>query len=370
MARRRFLVLSASMGAGHDAVAGELARRLRTQGADVLVRDVLTLLPPGTGRALRSSYRVMVRHAPWLYSGIYALFLSPARGTAPSSTPLAVTAERALMALVGRWRPDAVVATFHLAGQITGRLRGRGALSVPAAVYITDFAAHRGWLHPGNDLYVCVTGEVAAAARAATGRRAAVSGPVVAPEFCAAAGSAPPGCVWGSVFARRGAGRPPVLVSAGAWGAGSALTGTVRSLAHHGLLPVLLCGRDRGLLRRASGLPGVLALGWVPDMAPLMASARVLVDNAAGQTAVQALAAGLPVVGYRPIPGHGAEGVRRMAAAGLSLHARDAAGLAAAAGLLARSGADRDRQVARGSAVFGADAAVLIADALFGAGRH
>ncbi|MFD5427686.1 galactosyldiacylglycerol synthase [Streptomyces sp. NPDC127084] len=371
MARRRFLVLSASMGAGHDTVAAELSRRLRARGDDVLVRDVLTLLPPGAGPALRRTYRVMVRRAQWLYAGVYALFLSPGHGgTAPSSTPLARTAERALLALAGRWHPDAVVSTFHLAGQVTGRLRERGALSVPAAVFITDFAAHRGWLHPGNDLHICVTDEVAAAVRDATGRLAVVSGPVVAPEFRAAARSVSSASGWASVFARYGAGRPAVMVSAGAWGAGSALTGTVRSLADHGVLPVLLCGRDGALLRRASGFHGALALGWVPDMAPLMVSARVLVDNAAGQTAVQALAAGVPVVGYRPIPGHGAEGVRRMAAAGLSVRARDAAGLVAAVGRLAGDGPDRDRLVARGATVFRADAADLLTETLFdGRGR-
>ncbi|WP_338674943.1 glycosyltransferase [Streptomyces sp. SCSIO 30461] len=371
MARRRFLVLSASMGAGHDAVAAELARRLHARGGDVLVRDVLTLLPMATGTALRHSYRAVVRHSPWLYAGVYALFLSPGRGgAAVSGTPLARTAERRLLALAGRWRPDAVVSTFHLAGQVTGRLRERGALSVPAAVFITDFAAHRGWLHPGNDLHVCVTDGVAAAARGATGRPAVVSGPVVAPEFRAAAGSDTQSTGWESVFSRHSGRRPAVLVSAGAWGAGSALTGTARSLAEHGVLPVLLCGRDGALLRRASAVPGALALGWVPDLAPLMASARVLVDNAAGQTAVQALAAGVPVVGYRPIPGHGAEGVRLMAEAGLSVRARDQAGLVSAVGRLARAGPHRDRQLARGADVFRADAADLITDVLFdGRGR-
>ncbi|MCZ9336647.1 galactosyldiacylglycerol synthase, partial [Streptomyces sp. TRM76130] len=82
----------------------------------------------------------------------------------------------------------------------------------------------------------------------------------------------------------------------------------------HGWLPVVLCGADERLRRALSRVPGVLALGWVTDMPGLLHAARALVDNAAGQTAVQALAAGLPVVGHRPIPGHGADGVRAMAA--------------------------------------------------------
>ncbi|MCP3822232.1 galactosyldiacylglycerol synthase [Streptomyces sp. A3M-1-3] len=261
------------------------------------------------------------------------------------------------------WAPDAVVSTFHLAGQITGRLRGSGVLSVPTVVYVTDFALHRGWLHPGNDLHVCVTEAAAAAARTGTGRPAVASGPLVAPEF-----HLPQGLPlarrsrWEATFARYAPGRPPVLVSAGAWGVGSALLGTVRGLARHGCLPVLLCGRDERLRRRAARLPGVLALGWVTDMAQLMPCARVLIDNAAGQTAVQALAARVPVIAYRPIPGHGAEGVRHMAAAGLSVTARDLGELLGAVDRLAQPGAARDRQLARGASAFLSDAARLITD--------
>ncbi|MFF8842261.1 galactosyldiacylglycerol synthase [Streptomyces sp. NPDC015127] len=364
--RRRFLLLGAGMGAGHAAVSAELARRLRERGDHALVRDVLTLLPPGVGPAVRSSYRATVRYAPWVYEGIYALFMSPAKGPRPSSTPLAVAAERRLMELVELWRPDVVVSTFHLAAELTGRLRAKGTLPVPAAVFLTDLAVHRGWLHPGNDLYVCVTEATAADVRAATGRPAMASGPVVAPAFHTAGTRVPSSHWetdhWETEFARVGFGRAPVLLSTGAWGVGTAIENTARSLAHHGCLPVVLCGRDRVLRRRTTRLPGVLGLGWVADMPQLFASVRVLIDNAAGQTAVQALASGVPVIGYRPIPGHGAEGVRSMAAAGLSVRAGSLPELLRAVDRLARAGTAREEQLARGAAAFTADAAGVIAD--------
>ncbi|MGP3981778.1 MGDG synthase family glycosyltransferase [Streptomyces sp. KR80] len=356
---RRFVVLGASMGAGHDAVAGELARRLRNQGHDVLLQDTLALLPPGAGPALRAFYRASVRYVPQLYAAIYATFLSPGTGPRPGTSPLAALAERRLIEIVDRWRPDAVVSTFHLAAQITGRLRMRRAMSVPSVVFVLDFAVHRGWLHPGNDLHLCVTEAAAEAARAGTGRPAQAPGPVVPPQFPAPQ-SAPDG--WRAVLADHGPDRPSVLLSAGAWGVGPGLRDTAGSLSRHGCLPVLLCGRDERLRRRASRLPGVLALGWVEDMPGLMAAARVLIDNAAGQTAVQALAAGLPVVGYRPIPGHGREGVRQMAAAGLSAYAADLGELLMTVDRLVRPGLARERRIALGRSAFRADAAQFITD--------
>ncbi|MEU6060735.1 galactosyldiacylglycerol synthase [Streptomyces sp. NPDC047097] len=358
---RRCLVLTAGMGAGHDAVAGELARRLRAAGHQVLVRDVLTLLPPGTGPALRGFYRCAVRRVPWVYALIHRIFLAPARAPGPrrrpGTGPLAALAERPLRALVERWRPDVVVSTFHLAGQITGRLRERGALEVPCAVYVTDFAVHRAWLAPGNDLFLCVSEPVARRVRAGTGRPALATGPVVPPAF---GRSGPPGPA-ARLATARAAGRPVVLLSAGAWGVGPGLFPAARALAGAGCLPVLLCGRDEGLRRRAGRLPGVLALGWAHDLPGLMGAAHVLVDNAAGQTAVQALAARLPVVGFRPIAGHGAAGVREMAAEGLTVYAPDLPALLTAVATLSPPGPPRDHLVRAGAALFREDAAAAVA---------
>ncbi|MER7058345.1 galactosyldiacylglycerol synthase [Streptomyces albidoflavus] len=351
MGSQRVLLLGASMGAGHDAVSGELARRLRARGAATELCDVLTLLPPGTGPALRAFYRGTVRHAPALYAAIYALFLSPGDGHRPGSAPLAATARARLLRRVRAFRPDLLVPTFHLAAQITGRLRAEGVLPVPASVFVTDFAVHRGWLHPGNDLYVCLTAQGAEAARAATGRPAAVSGPVVAPEFHRVAGPHP--------YAPE-PGPPPVLLSTGAWGVGTRTVRTARLLAAHGCRPVLLCGRDERLRRRAARVPGAVALGWTDDMAGLMGAARLLVDNAAGQTAVQALAAGVPVLAWRPLPGHGRDGARSMAAAGLSTYAHDPDDLLAGVRRLLRPGPVRTGQVEQGRAAFVADAAELL----------
>ncbi|MFD0327611.1 glycosyltransferase [Streptacidiphilus monticola] len=80
----------------------------------------------------------------------------------------------------------------------------------------------------------------------------------------------------------------------------------------------MLCGRNERLRRRLSLLPGVEALGWQEDLPAVLASSSALVDNAAGQTALEALALGLPVVGFRPIPGHGRQGVLAMAELGLT----------------------------------------------------
>ncbi|HEV7627652.1 MAG TPA: galactosyldiacylglycerol synthase [Streptomyces sp.] len=360
------------MGAGHDAVADELADRLRARGHSVLIKDVLALLPSGVGTALRTVYRGTVRHAPQLYAAVYGAFLATgperAQGAAtvprPGSAPLAALAEGPFMKVVDNWQPDAVISTFHLSAQVTGRLRARGGLRVPSVVAVIDFAVHRGWLHPGNDAHLCITEAGARTVRAVTGRAAEATGPVVPRRFSEerAGEVRESGRDWGKEFELLAPGRPAVLLSAGAWGVGSELPDTARQLAVHGVFPVLMCGNDERLRRRAASLPGTLALGWVTDVAGLMSAAHALIDNAAGQTAAQALAARLPVIGYRPLPGHGAEGIRAMAEAGVSELACDQQELVDVLDSLLRPGPLREKRLANGRALFRVDAAQRISE--------
>ena len=344
----RFLLLSASMGAGHDAACAELSRRLREAGHESDQLDVLALLPGPTGAGLRGFYHLIIRRAPFVYAGIYAAFFQPGEGPRPGSAPLAALAERGLLDAVARTRADAVVSLFHLAAQLTGRARVRGRLAVPAAALVTDFAVHRQWIHPGNDLNLCLTEPNARQARRALDRPCAVYGPLVPGRFR----PDPPGeAGWRERFAGGG---PVVVMSAGAWGAGTGFARTAGVLRDAGYRPVVLCGRDERLRRRLSAVPGATALGWVEDMPGLLAASDALLDNAAGQTALQALAVGLPVIGWRPIPGHGLEGVRRMADLGLSGYAATPDELVRLLGGLATE--ESKERVIAGRRLFDADA--------------
>jgi UDP-N-acetylglucosamine:LPS N-acetylglucosamine transferase len=347
----RYLLLSATMGSGHDTVAAALGDRLTARGHQVGRADVLDLLPVGLGRVIRSAYRAAIRHLPPVYAGIYQVFFRDGAEPRPGGTPLAGLAADGLLALTARCRPDVVVPVFHLAAQVTGRLRARGALEMPSAVVVTDFAVHRQWLHPGNDLYLCLADPIAAQVARSAGRAAVACGPLVAERFTR---PQPPSHV--TRWRRRldGGDRPAVLLSTGAWGAATRIAQTARLLASAGYLPVVLCGENERLRTGLAPVPGAVVLGWVDDMPGLMGAADVLIDNAAGQTALQALAVGLPAVGYRPIPGHGAEGVQRMADLGLTDYARGPGPLLRSVAALSTPGPYRRHRIAAGCGLFDA----------------
>ncbi len=212
-----------------------------------------------------------------------------------------------------------MVSTYPLASQVLGHLRHDGRVSSPVVTYLTDMSVHRLWVAAGVDLHLA-THPVAARQAVRWGARTMVVRPAVADVFH------PMSSAGERVDVRRRWGLPldraVALVVGGSWGVGR-LADAMTDVAATGLAtPVALCAtnealRDR-LVRR-----GFLALGWVEQMAPLLRSADVVIQNAGGLTSLQALACGVPVLSYRCLPGHGVANAEALQAAGFVAWVRD-----------------------------------------------
>src|ERR1700760_1496783 len=119
-------VVSGSYGAGHDAVARELAAVLEAAGCRVAVLDVAHLLPAGLGELLKQGYYTQLRVRP----GTWGRTLDPLEPGQPlhrATMRLLALGTRATLRAVGD--ADLVVATHPFAGQILGRARQRGRLA-------------------------------------------------------------------------------------------------------------------------------------------------------------------------------------------------------------------------------------------------
>jgi UDP-N-acetylglucosamine:LPS N-acetylglucosamine transferase len=363
------VVLTASMGAGHRQVSTELAARLGRRGVSTMVVDVSELLPAGWGHALTSSYKFMAYRAQPLYEMIFRLQMCSRRHEA-TLWPLSGPAERRLSGLVERHRPALVLSTFHLCSQIAGRMRAAGALGVPVVSYVLDFFVHGMWAHPGADANLLLHRSQVPRLLAAGARSPVVCGPVVRDAFLVT-GTAGERSVggWPRSEARRSLGigdnQCCVLVVAGSWGVGD-VAGTLRTLMEEvpGALPVVTTGHNQRLRAAAEALARpegsqrrALVFGWAEDMDRLMAAADVVVENAGGLTAMEAMAAGVPVVTYAPIAGHGKANAGEMARAGVSVYAHDRAELVAGINALASPSPLRRHLVDEARRMFGTDAA-------------
>ncbi|WP_411152694.1 MGDG synthase family glycosyltransferase [Streptomyces sp. A30] len=321
-AARRVIIISASVGAGHDGAADELARRLGRDGFLVDRHDFLDLLPARLGALLSGAYHRLLTWAPTGYQRIYAATENTGR-PGPLVRSLFRSAERRTLRTITA-DTCAVVSTYPGASHVLGSLRLRGRLTVPAITYLTDFSVHSLWVAPGVDTHLAAHPIPAGQARAQGAAGVTVTGPVADPRFAPATEAAR-----GAARARFGlpAHSALALLVAGSWGVGSVEQAAAEIRDGGVAVPVVVCGRNQALtgrLRRA-GVEHVY--GWVEDMPALMSTADVLVQNAGGLTCLEAFASGLPVASYRCIPGHGQTNAAALQDAGLAAWIREPAHL-------------------------------------------
>ncbi|HEV7933762.1 MAG TPA: glycosyltransferase [Actinomadura sp.] len=315
---RQITIVSASVGAGHDGAAGELARRLRELGFSVDTLDFLDMLPVSFGRVLRQAYALQLRVAPESWGQLFAELDRRPRLAAAAQGIGGLAARRLRRRL--RAGTTAVVSTYPLASQALGVLRRRGLLDVPTMTYLTDLSVHPLWVAEGVDTHLALHPVAAVQALRLGAADVRVAAPAVRPAFRPAESAL-----------ERDAARlrfglpeegPLALVVAGSWGTGD-IVATARDLAESGpATPVVVCGRNEALRKAVTRSGTGPALGWVDDMPALMRACDVVVQNAGGLSSLEALATGLPVVSYRCLPGHGSTNAAALDEAGWAPWAR------------------------------------------------
>jgi UDP-N-acetylglucosamine:LPS N-acetylglucosamine transferase len=365
----KVLVISAAMGAGHVGASRELARRVEERGHRAVVVDFLDAFPARAGVAWKAFYLLQLRRFPESYESTYRLFYEHERLWAPFVAFETALAQRRVLRWLRDEQPDVVVSTYSFATLVLGELKERGQVRVPTVNFLTDFAVHPRSVHPGIDLNLAIHPAPAAEAARRTQQPSRAPGPLVAPAFTRDRGARQ------AVRDELGVGdQPLVLLTSGSWGVGANVTDTVDAITRTGRYQVVtMCGTDERLRRTLEARRLGIAMGWTNRMPELLAAADVVVENAGGLTSLEAFASGLPIVTYRPIPGHGRDNAAQMAKAGVTHLAADEADLVDAIDRLSRPGPDRDAQLAATSALFVSDPAedvVALLDPSLAASRH
>lgn len=302
----RVLILSAPVGAGHDAAARGVAAELRARGHEVEIDDGLALIGRGVHKLVVDGYHCQIEHAPWSWRLLYRATRSR-RLIRLFGAGLAVRGGAPLLDRIQAGGYDRVVSAYPVVSMVLARLRRTGRLRVPCCALITDFDPHPAWVHAELDDNLGV-------GRACVAGMRAVRPPVPVLDI--------PGIVGPRMRRQLGIGPDErmVLIVGGAWGVGN-LQGAARAASRvPGARPVVVTGMNAGLKERLESddqLAGAVVLGFTDLMPGLMAASDVLVANAGGLTCLEAFAAGLPVVMFDPLPGHGEDNSRHMERAGM-----------------------------------------------------
>jgi len=303
----RVLILTASVGEGHDRPALWLAEQLRAERPEtvVLVEDSLRVMGRLVATISETAPRVVFYRLRWLWDLGFWAFTGPSAARGVAQRVLTRLGAPGLLALIEQSRPDVVVSVYPQASEVLARLRRSGRLSVPVLSGITDVAALDYWACRGADTYLVTQPEAITEVLAIAGAGAdvhTVTG-FTDPVFYAPRSPAD---------ARRALGLSEdgtiVLVSGGGWGVGDVEGAVAEALGIAGASVVCLTGRNDGLRatlgRRFAGESRVQVEGFTEVMGDWLAAGDALVHSTGGLTVLEAVLRGCPVISYGWGRGH------------------------------------------------------------------
>ncbi|WP_163505746.1 MGDG synthase family glycosyltransferase [Fodinicola acaciae] len=304
---RRIVILTGSVGGGHDGAAYELQRRLTERGFRAEVHDYLDFLPRKVGSFMRDNYERSIRVAPFTWGVVNEVSgrrpLSSVLRAMSSALARRDTRRTVRPSLAEAAGPAAVVSTYPLASQALGRLRRSGRLQAPVITFLTDMSVHPLWIAKGVDFHLALHEVAAEAARKRGAKGVHVCGPAVPPAFH------PVSSVDEKLAARKKFDLPldePLVALVGGAGGMGDVRKAARDIAQTGLArPVVVCGKNEATRAAIEEEGHAIALGWVTEMPTLLRACDVAIQNAGGLSSLEALATGIPVLTYRSITGHG-----------------------------------------------------------------
>lgn len=307
----RFLILSASAGAGHmrAAQAVELALKQLDPNAVVKNIDVLSLTNAAFRRFYGSGYLDLVNKAPHVLGYMYDYMDRPRR---PKSTRdrLRLAMEKINLTKLCEvlecesW--DVIVNTHFLSAEIIASLRKAGKIRTPHITVTTDFETHRLWVNEPCEHYTTATEEGAEYLHhwGVPREHVTITGIPIHPVFSAPKDRSE--CLRLHGLAED---RPVILQLAGGFGVGplEKLFGAVLSLERP-VQVVVVAGRnvEAKQMLEAMDVPArhrAKIFGFTDRIDELMAGADIIVTKPGGLTSSEALARGVAMTIVNPIPG-------------------------------------------------------------------
>lgn len=353
-AKRRILVFSASFGGGHSSAAEAVRRYYAEHHADtveVKVIDFFEEFVPSLNVLAKFAYQQSVQFFPAAYGTFFEL--SNKLPTNPVVHELKLMGMARAAYYIDEFHPDAVISTFPVAGGVVADIKESRPLI--SATVVTDFGAHRTWLHPATDIYFVACKEVREdlVVRGIPWDRVVVSGIPIHERFSETLDRS---------WCRKELGladRFTVLLTSIA-GTPADVKDLTRQLVAMGIQVAAVAGRSDRLKRRLDSVAEESDLlkvyGFIEEMHKMMTAADVLVGKAGGLTVSESLAMRLPLIIYNPVPGQEIYNVDFIVNYGAGLLARDEEDVIGKVGFLSTH-PGRLEQMAGNAATIGTPAA-------------
>ncbi|MEO3945547.1 glycosyltransferase [Gorillibacterium sp. CAU 1737] len=324
----KILILSGDLGDGHIQAAGALVEAARLYGPEA--QTVLVNFPSITHPKLHPVGRYFYTKWVTRFPNVYGYLFQKTRGENLMSQLFRkmkfYTLSR-LERLISEVRPTVIVTTFPPAAAGISMLKENGLSVLPAVTVITDHTDHSYWLHPYTDRYIVASERVrdALLRHGIRESQITVTGIPIRPAFSEVRDQA-------QLREKLGLdpSRPVVLLMGG--GLGMIARESASLLSSNKIKGdaqfVLICGRNHKLqesLERdlADSPRSIHITGYVDNVHEWMAASDLLITKPGGLTTSEAIASGLPMLLFKPLPGQETDNSAFLVEAGVALAARN-----------------------------------------------
>ncbi len=326
-APRRVLIITGSIGAGHNSVAAALRDSLAESGEiDAAVVDSMEMVPRWFRKVYAGGFTLGMTRLPWVFAVGYVLTNHPQGRRRGLGERVRLAYERHFLRRLREYlqanRFDLLVHTHFLTIPPVSRMIRRGLLDSPQVVTVTDLEVHRWWYAEGVDEWFAPNQYAADRLRrwGVAEECITVSGMAVRPKWTAPLDRARVCADWSLP-----PDKPIVLVTGGT----DFVCGPVVRITR-GILNscddahvVVLAGRSKRLIQQAAGLvtPGgrVTIVPFTDRGHELLEVCSLMVTKPGGLTTAECLAKAKPMVLLKPVPGHEAGNARFLACNGAAV---------------------------------------------------
>ncbi len=311
MAKTRILILSSRFGEGHYKAGEALQKVLETKytsTCQVRHLDFGSFFYRKTDYLMRKAYLNMVTKTPELWRLIYE---KTALVTAENCSSFVYgLGSKNLLNYIRDYEPQVIVNTHFIPAGLLAEFKKKGLLDILLATVVTDYRVHGVWIHSGIDLNLAGSQDVC--------KQLIEAG--ILPSRIALTGIPLRSCFetpLSKAEARKKLGidqdKQTILVMGGTGSLVGRKTGISEIASNLSRLrPVqflIVCGTDEiqynqfTLEKNGDTYPATI-YGYVDNVQDFMAASDLLVSKGGALTISEALSLGLPLVIFKPIPGH------------------------------------------------------------------
>lgn len=154
MSGKNILVVTASMGSGHNKAANAVAEAIKRKYPvnKINVIDFMSTETAYFNSLVKDIYLKMLDHTPNVYEFFYKFTSDSTKGSTIQSV-FAHAMKKDMRELIKKYEADMVICTHPFPCAAASYLKQTGEINIPLITVMTDFCVHQFWLYKNIDIY-------------------------------------------------------------------------------------------------------------------------------------------------------------------------------------------------------------------------